>query len=105
MANDRDEGGASLFLAFLLGGFLGACMALLYAPESGKRTRVRIRHLAEDFRERATDTAEEIRDRIEDALDQGKDSVLSAYEAGREAFMREREALLNQKEDASSATT
>jgi len=93
MANDRGFGGAAIALAFLLGGALGACCALLYAPESGKRTRVRIRRLTDDLQERAVHTAEEVRDRIEEAIEQGKEAVLSAFEAGREAFQREKEKL------------
>ncbi|MGH7426166.1 MAG: YtxH domain-containing protein, partial [Candidatus Methylomirabilales bacterium] len=65
----------------------------LYAPESGKRTRVRIRRFTEDLQERALDVAEEVRDRVEDAVDQGREAVLSAFEAGKEAFQRERDKL------------
>ncbi|MFQ5881037.1 MAG: YtxH domain-containing protein [Candidatus Methylomirabilales bacterium] len=93
MSDDRGFGGAALVLAFLLGGALGACTALLYAPESGRRTRVRIRRLTEDLQERAVNTAEEVRDRVEEALEQGRDAVISAFEAGKEAFQREREKL------------
>jgi gas vesicle protein len=93
MGNDRGFGSAAIVLAFLLGGALGACAALLYAPESGKRTRVRIRRFTDDLQERAVNAAEEIRDRIEDAIEQGREAVLSAFEAGREAFQREKEKL------------
>jgi gas vesicle protein len=93
MSNDRGFGGAALALAFLLGGAFGALASLLYAPESGKRTRVRIRRLTEDIQERALDVAEEVRDRVEDAMEQGREAVLSAFEAGKEAFQRERSKL------------
>jgi len=93
MSNDRGLGGAAVLLAFLLGGAFGALTTLLYAPESGRRTRVRIRRLTEDLQERALDVAEEVRDRVEDAMGQGREAVLSALEAGKEAFQRERARL------------
>jgi len=93
MSNDRGLGGAAVLLAFVLGGAFGALTTLLYAPESGRRTRVRIRRLTEDLQERALDVAEEVRDRVEDAMGQGREAVLSALEAGKEAFQRERARL------------
>ena len=93
ISDDRGFGGAAVLLAFLLGGAFGALSTLLYAPESGKRTRVRIRRFTEDLQERALDVAEEVRDRVEDAVDQGREAVLSAFEAGKEAFQRERDKL------------
>ncbi len=93
MSDDRGSGGAAVLLAFLLGGAFGALTTLLYAPESGRRTRVRIRRLTEDLQERALDVAEEVRDRVEDAMGQGREAVLSALEAGKEAFQRERARL------------
>ncbi|MFQ5848060.1 MAG: YtxH domain-containing protein [Candidatus Methylomirabilales bacterium] len=93
MSEDRGFGGAALTLAFLLGGAFGALVALLNAPESGKRTRVRIRRLTDDLQERAVDVAEEVRERVDEAVDQGREAILSAFEAGKEAFQRERTKL------------
>ncbi|MEE9172339.1 MAG: YtxH domain-containing protein [candidate division NC10 bacterium] len=90
MSENRGLGGTAVMLAFLLGGAFGALTALLYAPESGRRTRVRIRRLTEDIQERAGDVAEDVRERVDDALEQGREAVISAYEAGKEAFERER---------------
>ncbi len=98
MSDDRGFGGAALALAFLLGGSFGALAALLYAPESGRRTRVRIRRLTEDLQERAVDVAGEVRERVDDAVEQGREAVLSAFEAGRDAFKRERERLTTPSE-------
>lgn len=41
-----------------LGGLIGAGTALLLAPRSGRRTRRKIRHAAEDFGDRAEETFE-----------------------------------------------
>lgn len=93
MSEYRGFGGSALTLAFLLGSAIGALSALLYAPESGRRTRVRIRRLSEDLQDRAGDVAEDVRERVDEAIEQGREAVISAYEAGKEAFQRERERL------------
>ncbi len=97
MSEERGFAPASLALAFLLGGALGASLALLFAPERGPQTRSRLRGLAADLKDRTADLVEDVRDRVEDVLGQGKEvfdekkSILSAaYQAGKEAMDRER---------------
>ena len=70
MSEYRGIGGAGLALAFLFGGTLGACFALLYAPESGTRTRERIRRHTEGLREWAVDAAEDVRERVDETSEQ-----------------------------------
>ena len=111
MGSERGISRSAVVLAFLLGGALGSCLALLYAPESGKRTRVRLRRFAEEAQEKTEDTVKELRDKTEDRvrewrdrveevvtagkelLEEKKDLLTSAYEAGKEAFLRERQKL------------
>jgi gas vesicle protein len=100
MSEDRGSSAASVILAFLFGGAVGACVGLLLAPEAGRRTRERLRDLASEARERTLDVAEDVRDRVEEAIDQGRNlleekrSVLgAAYQAGRDAFSREKDRL------------
>ena len=98
MSEERGFAPASLALAFLLGGALGASLALLFAPEGGPQTRTRLRGLATDLKDRTADLAEDLRDRVEDVIGQGKEvfdekkTVLSAaYQAGKEAMEKERD--------------
>jgi len=111
MSSERGISPSAVGLAFLLGGALGACLALLYAPESGKRTRVRLRRFAEEaqgkteelvkeFRDKAEDRAREWRDRVEEVvtagkefLEEKKDLLTDAYQAGKETFLREKQKL------------
>lgn len=100
MSEDRGCGTTSLALAFLLGGALGASLALLFAPEGGPQTRSRLRGLAGDLRDRTADLVGDVRDRVEEVIGQGKEvfeekkSTLSAaYQAGKEAMERERSKL------------
>lgn len=57
----------------VLGAVLGAGVALLTAPQSGRRTRRRIRRAAVDVRGTAGDKweelAEDVKARVDDALD------------------------------------
>ncbi|MEW5747039.1 MAG: YtxH domain-containing protein [Nitrospirota bacterium] len=50
--------------SFLLGGAVGAGVALLLAPQSGKKTRRQIHHFAEDLAGQATDYAERLKKRV-----------------------------------------
>jgi gas vesicle protein len=100
MSEERGYSGAAVALGFILGGVLGASLALLFAPESGRRTRERLRDLAADVRDKTIDMSEELKDKAEDAIERGREvleekkSVLSAaVQAGREAVQRERERL------------
>jgi gas vesicle protein len=97
MSEERGCAPASVALAFILGGALGASLALLFAPERGPQTRARLRDLATELKDRTADLAGDLRGRVEDAVGQGKDlfdekkSVLgAAYQAGKEAMDREK---------------
>ena len=101
MANeDRGYSGAAVVLSFVLGGVLGASLAMLFAPESGRRTRERLRDLAADMRDRTLDLSEDLRDKAEEAIEKSKEVlgeqktiVSAAVQAGREAIQRERDRL------------
>ena len=75
--------------AFLIGGVIGAAVALLYAPKSGRETRKDIArtakkvkketvHLVEDAIDSINDFAGDVKDKVSDIIDQGKDLSESA---------------------------
>lgn len=76
-------------LAFLIGGAVGAGIALLYAPQSGKDTRKDIAktarkikretvNIVEDAIDTINDFADDVKEKISDLIDSGKDISDSA---------------------------
>ncbi|MBU5636396.1 YtxH domain-containing protein [Geomonas sp. Red69] len=103
--------GAMLLLA---GGIIGAGVALLYAPQSGEKTRKELGRYAkkarrkgeealeavEDFSDHVGEMAEAVGERASEILDRGKDmaysakkGLLKALEDGEARLMKERSRL------------
>lgn len=100
MSEERSCSGSAVAWGFILGGVLGAGLAILFAPESGRRTRERLRDVAADLRDKTIDLTEELRDKTEDALERSKETIeekrsilAAAVQAGKKALQRERERL------------
>ncbi len=79
MDYDDDARLFNFVTGLVFGAVLGAGIALVMAPSSGKRTRRRIQRAAGDLRHSATDRwddiADEVRERVEEALDGAKRRV------------------------------
>ena len=97
---DYEAGPGSWFLSFLVGGLIGAAVALLVAPKSGRETRDQIKDLAQDAREKAEDYYDQARDKVSTAMQKGaevlqqkKAGVESAIAQGKGAFKKARETL------------
>jgi gas vesicle protein len=76
----------STVIAFALGAAVGAGLALLLAPDNGKKTRERLASTARRWTKDAGHAIEEARGTVSDL---GADAK-SALKAGREAFDQER---------------
>lgn len=90
MADDRGCSLGAVGLAFLGGGLVGAVVALLLAPQSGRESRAQLRGYARRAEENVHELADAATQVLDQAVDQGrkfsKDSqaVLSeAVKAGR----------------------
>ena len=72
MEYDHETQVLNFLSGLVLGAVIGAGIAILTAPESGRRTRRRIRRVAGDVREGASDRWEELADdvkgRVDDAI-------------------------------------
>jgi gas vesicle protein len=81
------------WIAFSIGAAAGAAVALIYAPQSGARTRRQIRRGLEDAGDYIKETAETIGGHAEKCVKQGKnvvemvtDTATSAYGAARKVI-------------------
>lgn len=114
MAQTNDKNVVAGALMLVAGGLIGAGVALLFAPQSGARTRKEIYRYArkarrkgeeaveavEDFSENMSDMVESIGERAADILDAGKDlaygakkKLLKAMEEGGERLEKQRAKL------------
>jgi gas vesicle protein len=96
----RDEGysSGSVLLSFLLGGVVGAGLALLFAPQSGSETRQKIKDLTDDVKDKTTEYVKQAKEKAASVVEDGREyydekkSILkSAVEAGKEAYEKEKE--------------
>jgi gas vesicle protein len=104
-----DNGRASdKILFFVAGAGIGAALALLFAPKTGKETRDMIARTANDGRDflsnkmsegrsyvegtgrKLTDEFSSFVDRSKDALQRQKEQVTAAFEAGKAAYREEK---------------
>jgi len=91
-------------LAFVAGGLLGAAMALLLAPQSGRQSREQLRGYARRTEERVHGLADKATEGVEQVLNKGREFIkdkqavmTEAVEVGRAAMHRERERLSGEK--------
>jgi gas vesicle protein len=98
MANDEGTSASTIFLSFLAGAAVGAGLALLYAPKTGRELREKIGELTDDAVGKIKTYASEAQEKLKTTIEDGKDvikekkSILSsAFEAGKEAMEREKE--------------
>lgn len=89
MGEERGCNGG-VFVAFLAGGLIGAGLALLYAPVSGKEARDRIASLAEEYRRKAEGWSGDLKQKVESFIEEEKSVIKAAYDAGREAMAKEK---------------
>ncbi len=67
----------------LIGAAIGAGVAILYAPKTGKETRKYLRRKAEDARDSIVETGEQVRDTLADTRE-------TIADAGRQAYKKTR---------------
>jgi gas vesicle protein len=76
-AGDYGTHSGSWLLSFFLGGVVGAAVALLLAPKSGRQTRGQIKDIAQDYKEKA-----------EGYYDQAKSKMSTIVQKGTEVIHR-----------------
>ena len=69
-------------MAFIAGAFLGAGVALLLAPQSGRKTRRDLRHLAEETRNKAEAAQLKLRHSIDDIVGDAAEKIEEGLDRG-----------------------
>ena len=72
---DGHEFCVSTLAWFLTGAAIGATVALLYAPKSGKDTRKYITHRAQQGKQAVADTSKDLMDASKEMFDRGRKLV------------------------------
>ena len=106
--SENSSGGGDKFAFFLAGAGIGAVVALLFAPKSGRETREMIARTATDGREyisskvtegkqlveekgrRLGDDFTSFMDKSKEAVQRQKEQLTAAFEAGKSAYREEK---------------
>lgn len=98
MSDERGISAGTVLVSFVAGAAVGAGLALLYAPKSGKEMRETIADLTEDAVDKIKEYAKDAQDKIKTVIEEGRETVVekksilaSAIEAGKEAMQKEKE--------------
>jgi gas vesicle protein len=97
MSKEQGVSAGTVLVSFVAGAAIGAGLALLYAPKSGREMRENIADLTDDAVDKIKEYAKEAQEKIKSAIEEGKETIVekksilaSAIEAGREAMHKER---------------
>jgi len=81
MEYDNEAQLVNFLSGLLLGTVVGAAVALLSAPQSGRRTRRRLRKAAIDIRDSASDRWEELSEDVKRRVDEAIDVARERFPA------------------------
>lgn len=105
---ENTGGGSEKFLCFLVGAGIGAVLALLFAPKSGRETREMIargagdskqflnsklsdgRSFVEEKGRKLTDDFSSFVDKSQEAMARQKEQLTAAFDAGKAAYREEK---------------
>ncbi|RME70539.1 MAG: YtxH domain-containing protein, partial [Chloroflexi bacterium] len=73
--SERSSGGAEFFAGLVIGGLVGAALALLLAPQSGEETRAQLRDRSLEYKDRAEESILEARQKAEQQIAALQDQV------------------------------
>jgi gas vesicle protein len=90
--------GKGLFIGLLTGGAIGALIALLYAPKSGKELRSDIKHKTDEYLDDAEKYIAEARVKAKDLINEGKkksDKIISDAKTKSDELLKDAERIFN----------
>ena len=90
--------GKGLLIGFLTGGIVGAALALLYAPKSGKELRKDLKGKADELLDEAEKYVDIAKEKAADAVNEGKkksERLITDAKVKAEALMKDAEKLFS----------
>jgi gas vesicle protein len=99
---DRDKKVAAAALLILAGGIVGAGVALLFAPQSGQRTRKDIVRYAKKTKSRADEAVDDLSATVSDLVDTIGDKTDDLLEKGKGVAGSARKDLIRLIEEGAS---
>src|SRR3989304_5688712 len=100
--NDTDLGFGTFFLGLVVGGAVGAAVALLFAPQSGEETRMMIQEKGIEIRDKVGESATAARVRAEEKARDAK-SKAEDLQRGGQVVLEEQKARLDAAVEAAKA--
>jgi gas vesicle protein len=94
----QENSGKGLLIGFLAGGVIGAIIALLYAPKSGRELRNDIRAKSDEYYDDVEKYFAEARDKAKDLINDGKkksEKLISDAKVKSEELLKDAERIFN----------
>ncbi|OGU05129.1 MAG: hypothetical protein A2X82_20000, partial [Geobacteraceae bacterium GWC2_55_20] len=76
MSDEQGVSAGTVLVSFVAGAAIGAGLALLYAPKSGREMRENIADLTEDAVDKIKEYAKEAQEKIKTAIEDGKETIV-----------------------------
>jgi gas vesicle protein len=94
----ENNSGLSIFLGILAGGAIGAALALLYAPKTGRELRDDLRNKTDEYLDEADKYIAEARNRAKVLINDGKkksEKIINDAREKSEAILKDAEKIFN----------
>ncbi len=90
MSNNNSHSGFAFFSGMVIGAAIGAIAGLLYAPESGEKTRKRVsdktREISDELLDQFDDLKENVNNILEDVKQTGSELIENVKKTGTEVL-------------------
>lgn len=100
--DDRNKNIAAASLLLIAGGIIGAGVALLFAPQSGERTRKDLVRYARKAKRRADEAVDDVSATVSDLVDQFEEKTKDAVKTGTDVGGKARKDLIQLVEEGAA---
>ena len=98
-SNHTEYGFATIALAFVIGGLIGAGLGFFFAPQAGTATREKIKERGRESREKLRDTVEVIQERAKRLAETGKEKFSEVKEKVQKSVTQIKEKVSPKKKE------